>query len=191
HTRCCSQSAGGDAYFVSGTSLRYYKVSTGRTASIAVTTASEDWQLLAILDERSSGNANGHLLLLVREASLNVVWLIKAEGDLLARIPDAVYACFSGARVAWLSRKDSKTWFCCAEVESARAGECLNAVSCVEADGVERLLCCLGSDTLLFWGSRLLGGPLLLASSGSGPVLPTSGPLQLVDHRWDGPFKPS
>ena len=26
------------------------------------------------------------------------------QGDLLARIPDAVHACFSGARVAWLSR---------------------------------------------------------------------------------------
>eukprot|EP00439_Symbiodinium_sp_Y106_P025833 s2936_g3.t1 len=198
HTRCCSHSAGGDTYFVSGTSLRYYKVSTGRTASIAVTTGSEDSQPLAVLDERSSGNAS-YLLLLVREASLNVVWLIKAEGDLLARIPDAVHACFSGARVAWLSRKDSKTWFCCAEVASARAGACLNALSSVEADGVERLLGCPGSDTLLYWGSRLLGGPLQLAnaSSGSGPAgpagpaLPTSGPSQLVDHRWDGPFKPS
>ena len=59
---------------------------------------------------------------------------------------------------------------------------------------------------------RVAHGEPRQASSGSGPVLPTSGPLQLVDHRWaswhckfqaacdsfmcnraiqDGPFKPS
>ncbi|CAE8650753.1 unnamed protein product [Polarella glacialis] len=167
------------------------------------------------VDDRMGGSAS-HLLVAVREevrgidggdTTGNAVWLLSLEGKLIARMPGAIDAVFLGSkpdapRVAWLALKQtgSVRVNVAPTCQSGPGGE-LQASSFADADGIERILGMPASFNgvaaarlPLYWGSRLPGGPLRLAGhDGLKPAgeaalqLPSCGPRDLVDARWNGP----
>ncbi|CAJ1375170.1 unnamed protein product [Effrenium voratum] len=176
-----TQPAGGDIFFVSGSACRCYKASNGRTLALPLPEAD---QPLGILDVLRLPSSITQLLLAVSQADgTNAVWLVNAEGELIARIM-AVDACFTSSRIVWLCREGSMRT-CHATLPSAPCGVLQPAASAT-AEGVERVIGHADSDLVLFWGSRLDGGPLRFEAGGAVASIPSCGPMELVDFRWDG-----
>ncbi|CAK9118231.1 unnamed protein product [Durusdinium trenchii] len=186
----------GEIFFVSTSSIRCHKVSNGRTSTIALSTEA-DWKPMGVLDELHAGGVS-YLLLSVCEApqasAQHAVWIASVEGEVVARIP-AVDACFTTSRIVWLSR-NSPTRVCHSGHEVFRSTSALPArgevspAASFDADGFDRVLGHPDSELTLLWGSKL-DTPLYFEAvdgppSPVGVTLPSNGPMELVDFRWDG-----
>jgi len=214
---------GGEVFFVGNSELRCYRAASGKTSQVKIqglpSGICSDWRALEVMDVLTADSTSpaSHLLVGILEVANNMVaraaWLICADGDFVCRMPGAIGGAFLGSsladmQVVWLTcslDRDGGMNVNIADAFGGVAVPALQATLSQASPGVERLIGGPPHDKrfLLYWGSRLPGGPLHLDASlphskghSIGPAeapalllpLPLAGsagcPCELVDAQW-------